>query len=53
MKFVKVSISATSLIRKEVALKVSKGELKLSHFAIDGDDSYHYYEIRYLIVTTI
>jgi hypothetical protein len=46
MKFVKVSITATSLVRKEVELKVRKGELKLSHFAIDGDDSYHYYEIK-------
>ena len=25
--------------------KITKGQLKLSHFAVDGELSYHYYEV--------
>ena len=45
MRFIKVPINADNKIRKEISEKVSKGELKLSHFAIDLDNSYHYYQI--------
>ena len=45
MKFVRLATNATSDKRKEVADKISKGQLKLSHFAVDGELSYHYYQI--------
>lgn len=45
MKFIKLAINADSSQRKEISNKISKGEIKLSYFAIDGDNSYHYYQI--------
>lgn len=45
MKFVRLATNATSDKRKEVADKITKGQLKLSHFAVDGELSYHYYEV--------
>lgn len=45
MKFVRLAINATADKRKEVADKISKGQLKLSHFAVDGEKSYHYYQV--------
>ena len=45
MKFVRLATNAPSDKRKEVADKISKGQLKLSHFAVDGELSYHYYQI--------
>ena len=45
MKFIRLATDATKDKRKEVADKISKGQLKLSHFAVDGTASYHYYQI--------
>lgn len=45
MRFVRLATDATKDKRKEVADKVSKGQLKLSHFAVDGNSSYHYYQV--------
>ena len=45
MKFVRLATNATSDKRKEVADKITKGQLKLSYFAVDGELSYHYYEV--------
>lgn len=45
MKFIKVAINADKEKRKEISEKIYKKEVKLSHFTIDGDNSYHYYQI--------
>lgn len=45
MKFIRLATNAPQDKRKEVSDKVSKGQLKLSHFAVDGENSYHYYQI--------
>ncbi len=45
MKFIKVATNADIKERKAISERLQKRELKLSHFAIDGDISYHYYEI--------
>lgn len=45
MKFVRLETTATKEKRKEIADKIGKGQLKLSHFAVDGEKSYHYYQV--------
>ena len=45
MKFVRLATNAPTEKRKEVADKITKGQLKLSYFAVDGESSYHYYEV--------
>lgn len=45
MKFVRLETNSTKEKRKEISDKVVKGQLKLSHFAIDGEKSYHYYQV--------
>mgnify|MGYP006349177219 FL=1 len=45
MKFIKLATNATIEERKSISEKLQKREVKLSHFAIDGDEAYHYYLI--------
>lgn len=45
MKFVRLATNAPLDKRKEIADKITKGQLKLSYFAVDGELSYHYYEV--------
>lgn len=45
-KTIRVAINADIEEKKHVADRVQKGELSLAYFAIDGDNSYHYYFIN-------
>ena len=45
MKFIKLATNAAMEERKSISEKLQKREVKLSHFAIDGDEAYHYYLI--------
>lgn len=45
-KYIKVPLgSATDEERTSINGKVQRGEVKMSHFAVDGNKSYHYYLI--------
>lgn len=45
MKFIKLATTASMVERKEVSDKIQKREVKFSHFAVDGDEAFHYYLI--------
>jgi hypothetical protein len=45
MKFIRIESNASMEKRAEVTRRIEKGEIKLSHFAIDNEKGYHYYEI--------
>jgi hypothetical protein len=45
MKFIKLATTAKMVERKSVSEKIQKREVKFSHFAIDGDEAFHYYLI--------
>ncbi len=45
-KTIRVAINADIEEKKHVADRVQKGELSLAYFAVDGDNSYHYYFIN-------
>lgn len=44
-KYIRIETNASSEKRTEVSARIARGEIKLSHFAIDSDKAYHYYEI--------
>lgn len=44
-KYIRIECNATTDKRIEVSNRITRGEIKLSHFAIDNDKGYHYYEI--------
>ena len=45
MKFIKLATTTKMAERKDVSDKIQKREVKFSHFAIDGDEAFHYYLI--------
>jgi hypothetical protein len=45
MKFIRLETTANAEKRNEITKRIANGEIKLSHFAIDNDNFYHYYEI--------
>ena len=44
-KYVRLATDASIDDKKVIWDKVQKGELKEAYFAVDGDKSYHYYEV--------
>lgn len=44
-KYIRIETNASPDKRIEVSARIARGEIKLSHFAIDNDKAYHYYEI--------
>lgn len=45
MRFIRIETDASVEKRAEVSKRITNGEIKLSHFAIDNDKAYHYYEV--------
>lgn len=45
MKFIRLETTARVEKRNEIIKRINNGEIKLSHFAVDNDNFYHYYEI--------
>lgn len=45
MKFIRLESSANVAKRIEISNRIARGEIKLSHIAVDNDILYHYYEI--------
>jgi hypothetical protein len=45
-KTIRVASNADIEERKHISDRVQKGELTLAYYAVDGDNSYHYYYIN-------
>jgi hypothetical protein len=45
-KTLRVASNADIEERKHISDRVQKGELSLAYYAVDGDNSYHYYYIN-------
>jgi hypothetical protein len=45
-KTLRVAMNADMEERKHIADRVQKGELSFAYFAVDGENSYHYYFIN-------
>ena len=45
MKFIRLESSANVAKRIEISNRIARGEIRLSHIAVDNDILYHYYEI--------
>jgi hypothetical protein len=45
-KTLRIAMNADIEERKHIADRVQKGELSFAYFAVDGDNSYHYYFIN-------
>jgi hypothetical protein len=45
-KTLRVAMNADIEERKHIADRVQKGELSFAYFAVDGENSYHYYFIN-------
>jgi hypothetical protein len=45
IKYIRLESSANVAKRIEISNRITRGEIKLSHYAIDNDILYHYYEI--------
>jgi len=45
-KTIRIAMNADIEERKHVADRVQKGELSFAYFAVDGENSYHYYFIN-------
>ncbi len=45
-KTLRVAMNADIEERKQIADRVQKGELSFAYFAVDGENSYHYYFIN-------
>ena len=45
-KTIRVASNADIEERKHISDRVNKGELTLAYYAIDGDNSYHYYFVN-------
>jgi len=43
LKFIRISLDADMEERKKISDKLSKNEIKLQFFGVDGNKSYHYY----------
>ena len=45
VKYIRLESSANVAKRIEISNRIIRGEIKLSHYAVDNDIFYHYYEI--------
>ena len=45
-KTIRIAFNANIEERKHIADRVQKGELSLAYYAVDGDNSYHYYFVN-------
>lgn len=45
-KTIRIAANADIEERKHIAERVQKGELTLAYYAVDGDNSYHYYFVN-------
>lgn len=45
MRFIRLETTANTEKRNEITKRIANGEIKLSHFAMDNDKFYHYYEV--------
>lgn len=45
-KTIRIASNANIEERKHIADRVQKGELTLAYYAVDGDNSYHYYFVN-------
>ena len=45
-KTIRVASNANIEERKHISDRIQKGELSLAYYAVDGDNSYHYYFIN-------
>ena len=45
VKYIRLESSANVAKRIEISNRIIRGEIKLSHCAVDNDILYHYYEI--------
>ena len=45
-KTIRVASNADIEERKQIADRLQKGELTLAYYAVDGDNSYHYYFVN-------
>ena len=45
VKYIRLESSANIEKRIEISNRIIRGEIKLSHYAVDNDIFYHYYEI--------
>ena len=45
VKYIRLESSANLEKRIEISNRITRGEIKLSHCAVDNDVFYHYYEI--------
>lgn len=43
--YIRIAMGASMEERKEITDRVAKNELKLSHYAMDNEIGYHYYEV--------
>ena len=45
VKYIRLESNANVAKRIEISNRIVRGEIKLSHYAVDNDIFYHYYEI--------
>lgn len=45
VKYIRLESTANAAKRIEISNRIVRGEIKLSHHAVDNDIFYHYYEI--------
>ena len=45
-KTIRIALNADIEERKHISERVQKGELTLAYYAIDGENSYHYYFVN-------
>jgi microcompartment protein CcmL/EutN len=45
-KTIRIAMNADIEERKQISERIQKGELSFAYFAVDGDNSYHYYFVK-------